>query len=648
MTDSEIVLASIGPVQGFIVNARRCQDLWFGSWLLSELSRTLAHTLKRVEGTTLVFPGDLRDDAAVANKVLAVVPVGAGPELARRAGDAMNERLEDLAGDLFDLYAHRLSDSSYFERESAMQQVRELIEYQWVVVPVQSGYGKARADAEKLLAMRKQTRDWPQINPKDEGKGIPKSSIDGSRESVLREELYEDVSPAQRRSQYLVKKSERLSGVDLLKRVGLELDHDDATDWRKQLPKVFHSTSHVAALPLLTRIARRGEMATQGFATYLRTLEDLGLDLSRFRVRAGDSAQTKTLAPPYGEGESVTVDRTFRQERDARGIDRGVDGVLLFESRLADAFEQASIHEGEEARGKVKAAQKALRSFLNTLDYHGDSSAYAYYALLLADGDRMGAALEAMAEDEDALEQHQKLSSQLDNFAKSARNLVEEHGGSPIYTGGDDVMALLPLHTALACAEALRSSFAEKVGARVPSSVKERPTLSVGLAIAHHLDPMREARELAKEAERAAKDAGRNALAIAVKKRSGGTRIVRGKWSDAPNLATRINGWAELLSRGDIPHAVGFELEQAARPFEMANEEERRAGASVVAALAKRALGRRRAHDETLAPEIRADIERRVSSDDPVESTSAMADELHIARVFERAYRVAWGTEEAK
>jgi CRISPR-associated protein Cmr2 len=35
---SYLMIIGIGPVQEFIASARRSRDLWFGSWLLSELS----------------------------------------------------------------------------------------------------------------------------------------------------------------------------------------------------------------------------------------------------------------------------------------------------------------------------------------------------------------------------------------------------------------------------------------------------------------------------------------------------------------------------------------------------------------------------------------------------------------------------------
>ncbi|MBK8265600.1 MAG: hypothetical protein IPK80_30260 [Nannocystis sp.] len=34
-----LLILTLGPVQDFIAAARRCRDLWFGSWLLSERSK---------------------------------------------------------------------------------------------------------------------------------------------------------------------------------------------------------------------------------------------------------------------------------------------------------------------------------------------------------------------------------------------------------------------------------------------------------------------------------------------------------------------------------------------------------------------------------------------------------------------------------
>lgn len=38
MATQYLMAFAIGPVQEFIASARRSRDLWFGSWLLSEMS----------------------------------------------------------------------------------------------------------------------------------------------------------------------------------------------------------------------------------------------------------------------------------------------------------------------------------------------------------------------------------------------------------------------------------------------------------------------------------------------------------------------------------------------------------------------------------------------------------------------------------
>src|SRR5437868_6062489 len=52
----QLFLVTVGPVQDFINSARRSRDLWFGSWLLSELSAAAARCLKAQPGATLIFP----------------------------------------------------------------------------------------------------------------------------------------------------------------------------------------------------------------------------------------------------------------------------------------------------------------------------------------------------------------------------------------------------------------------------------------------------------------------------------------------------------------------------------------------------------------------------------------------------------------
>lgn len=256
---STLLLVGLGPIQDFIASARRCQDLWFGSRLLSELARAAAREMaKRTGSESLIFPasiGDDNDDAssrpAVANKILVCVPeTQAARDVADVGREAMRKELLDLANDAFE----PLSNSAHFDRHRADAQLDDLMEYNWVAVPCErDGYRAARDRAEKLLAARKNTRTWNAVGAWA-GDG-PKSSLDGLRESVLDESLFADVHARRMtaqslRSRFHVKKAERLCGVGLLKRIGAEVD-----DLGGRHRPAFHSTSHVASTPVRASIA---------------------------------------------------------------------------------------------------------------------------------------------------------------------------------------------------------------------------------------------------------------------------------------------------------------------------------------------------------------------------------------------------------
>lgn len=608
---ASLLLLSLGPVQDFIAAARRCQDLWYGSYMLSELSRAAAEAVKAACGVddALIFPGALNNDkAAVANKILARVPTGVDPAaVAKAARDAMGRRLKHMADT-----AWPAAGDPYFNRERAERQLDELMELFWVSVPSAGDYPAALVRAETLLAARKVTKSWSAQGIPGDGVGVPKSSLDGLRESVIAKEAYKKYGrqPEQLRRRYGIKNGkEQLCGVALLKRMGVE----NATTSGASSSPAFHSTSHMAAAPLLVRFARQGTDVS-GYLPEART-----------RIRSGEQ-QTVTLTPPadlgYEAGE-VEVPRTF-----AGGSD-GFDGAVFFEDRLAQDFFPERWQ-----RDELRDAEGALRNHLKGI------TPVPYYAMLLADGDSMGAHLKTIAKGPDGWRAHQEFSQKLDAFAVGARKLVEGFGGSLVYSGGDDVMALLPLHTALACADALRQSFTATLAEHEGSGM----TLSVGLAFMHHLVPMDRARRMAKQAERAAKDdAGRDALAIVLDKRSGVTLTIHDKWSGG--LHTRLDQWAGLIRSEGLPNGVAYELERMLATFE--HEPPYDDGeVAAIKALARQIIARKRANRG--ADDMNKDVVKQLEetferSGDPKKAIATLSGELQVARLLLAAYNVAWG-----
>jgi CRISPR-associated protein Cmr2 len=161
---------------------------------------------------------------------------------------------------------------------------------------------------------------------------------------------------------------------------------------------------------------------------------------------------------------------------------------------------------------------------------------------------------------------HLQFSEALANFGlHAARRIVEEiHHGQLIYSGGDDVLAMLPADTAVVCATDLRAAFQ---GRRIAMSAKAqavfaegvpegflqlvnpqngepswpllmpgpRMSVSVGIAVAHVKEPLQ---DVVQEAQRAEKRAKANP----VHSTSTGNHSSAGEesWQDAPRLN---EGW---------------------------------------------------------------------------------------------------------
>ena len=81
-----LLALSIGPVQGFIAAARRTRDLWFGSYILSEVSKAAAKALDDLKAD-LIFPAPKNknllaadSELQVTNHIMALVSEGFDPE----------------------------------------------------------------------------------------------------------------------------------------------------------------------------------------------------------------------------------------------------------------------------------------------------------------------------------------------------------------------------------------------------------------------------------------------------------------------------------------------------------------------------------------------------------------------------------------
>ncbi len=600
-----VLTLALGPVQEFLVAARRTRDLWFGSWLLSELARAAGEAIARHPGSRLVFPvpRHLADpDATFTNKVLAVCEGDPGA-LATAARAAVDQRLATLREEAFaGLGAHR----PHFVEKTAIAQVADLIEVQWASAEMakEADYKLARDQAEGLLGAAKNTRLWgPAVLPA----AVPKSSIDGQRESVLLDELFDAQSGWTAEKLYTVFRvgeKERLCGVGLLKRRGKRrssrFDHH------------FLSTGHLAAWPLLERITALAALSPEQHAELL----------------AGWQAFRGALSQA---GANLEEQRVYRQG-EGHPILGSLDGSLLFENRLPDLF--PDLPRAAERRKKAQPLQEQLRAFLKLT---GGFSPCPYFAILVADGDHMGAAIDRVTE----VGTHDALSGALSEFARQARPIVEkDHHGELVFAGGDDVLAFVPLHRAVSCARALAEDFRQRLSPFVGGDGTS-PTLSVGVGVSHFQEPLSRALALARAAERAAKGLpGKNALAVSLDKRSGPALTVAGRWGE---LDPVLDAFVDLHVEDRVPDGLAYELRELARLGEGATGAQGEALTSLVHKEAERILRRKQPghgeeanlEEETLK-RLRESF-RLASEELGRSSLAAAADALILARLLAEA-----------
>ncbi len=104
---AHLLALTVGPVQDFIAAARRTRDLWFGSYLLSEISKATAKAVQD-HGGKLIFPAppsdaELAPDSTlnVANVIVAELSESDPATVARAAKGAARSRWRSFAEPVF-------------------------------------------------------------------------------------------------------------------------------------------------------------------------------------------------------------------------------------------------------------------------------------------------------------------------------------------------------------------------------------------------------------------------------------------------------------------------------------------------------------------------------------------------------------------
>lgn len=566
---------SLGPVQRFIEAARSVRDLWSGSAILSWLAfQAMVPVIDQVGPTSVVFPslrgtplmdlwlrrqgGTLSDvdpnkaarkTPCLPNRFLAVVPWGPDGRDARDLAKACEEaatgawrRLADaVRRDLGRLLAEhpgwdRRWDEqidSYFEICTAVLPERECDDSRLAKLFGRDSFDAAwpKVAAVRNLANAIPPADRPKYDQASAGRWQAQLSLSARVMEARRSVRHVPPSTARATNDRFPTKCSLLGSYEQMGPDGLE---ESKRFWEVARKKLRIHGVHLrkgerfCAVALAKRFSVPAVLADE-------------LDLSPEDVRFPDTATV--AAKLWLKDADIDPDEIRRRHK-------AWSGQWLH-------WPRPDFDEDED-----KVPPDLWEQILGAKDAHG--SAPSYYAVLMMDADRMGkwlrgdntpsvravlhpklrayyegltgaqAGLNAARPVGPAL--HAAISEALTNFAVHVvPAVIDRHRGTVIYAGGDDVLALLPSRTALACARELRLAFRGEPAANGGADpgfyrtedgrdilmMGPKATLSAGLAVVHYKEDLRLALDEARRAERRVKDCGRNALAVAVLRRSG-------------------------------------------------------------------------------------------------------------------------------
>jgi CRISPR-associated protein Cmr2 len=479
--NQHLFLFTIGPVQSFIAQARKTQDLYAGSQILSKLTEAGIVAF----GGDIIFPN--KQNNSKPNRFLGKIENCQDlQKLGTQVENAVKDKFKELAEKAFNESGAK-SKPNFFDK-----QICNHLEIFWIFEPIENdtneAYKTAYKNIEQNLGAIKNVRTFNQMP--ETGR---KCSLDGERNALFfgkntnnkywADEKWNKNSGAvelYEQDEAKVGKGEGLSAVSLLKRFYSN--------------EGFPSTAKIALMQDEKAIDKKPEIK-QCLASYKRIF----------------SGQKEFLLECLRIKENIKFDNK-------KELIKQFDYQQLFEENI----DEKNIPNPEQLVC-AKKLYSSLKSYFKT----------KYYALLIFDGDNMGKWLSGVNLKSDNLEDfHEHLSEKLGNFAQNIDSYLQGYHFKTVYAGGDDYLGFVNLHSLFDVLQTLRQKFKEEVSDKLKEWKKDNKTItfditqeltfSAGICIAHYKTPLDIVLRTAKAMEHKAKEeGGRDAFAISVLKHSG-------------------------------------------------------------------------------------------------------------------------------
>jgi len=454
---------TLGPVQGFVAQARRTRDFWAGSFLLSWLSAVAMKAVQTQDGQ-VVFPipdkdflaavsGDdteeLPQQGGIPNRFMANVSncpnfdAKAVSAAVQRAWQAVCDQVWEHDKAALTQTHEPMAEQEQITRAIWDRQVNHFWDINWVIT-----HGKDTSALDKRKNLR------THIPSVEEGykcmvmEGYQElSGASGKQSGRKRRDFWLKLSSYSRMGLDL-KENEQLSAIAYVKRrfvhsfhkVRLDIEVADkgfvVQGWK--LPTNVPSVSYMAGVPWLKRV--------------LQAPENIYSQLIDFNGYIGEINEHNPSIGIVSERKNHVngIKKAVKGNNYINLDDISLDGQLYFSSYW-DNLNNLYPDKKHKYIKIEDAASKAKRSLRRLYDLVGQPPS-PYYAILLMDGDSLGKQMGHEA-------RQPIISHALNKFTKNVSEIVQAHDGFLVYAGGDDVLALLSLDDALPAAVALQQDY---------------------------------------------------------------------------------------------------------------------------------------------------------------------------------------------
>jgi CRISPR-associated protein Cmr2 len=492
-----LFLFTIGPVQSFIAQARKTQDLYAGSKLLSDLIAFAINKAEEDYNAVITFP--TKNLISKPNRFLASIKNNADLDMSI-VGKEIEDRVRKKFKRIADETVTRTLNNNNNKPQNFDNQIDTFLDIQWVALKFNdNNYAEKYEEIERLLGAIKNVRTFEQIN---DGKGEVgrKCALCGERNIKIYRKSERD------------KKNERKYG----------------TKWL-YLRKLFMDSKEVIALEPGDTIAGRDNK------TIFEPQEGEGLCAVCFTKRFYEKEKFPSTAA------IATMDWLENipdnEKLHYKNLFNNFDEQMYFEENHRAEYLKKYRHFKD--TDSLKEAKNELKVF-----YQNYGKPSKYYALVMLDGDDMGRWIsgEFLENGQDLEKFHELLSEELGRYAQTMQDRAKEPEGKLVYAGGDDVMAFVNLKYIFKVLEELRIQFPkfENMGFDIKDNHKS--SASAGIVIAHYKTPLSEVLKWSRRMEKEAKEkGGRDAFAIAVLKHAGEINKTVWKWEreEEKNLNSR-------------------------------------------------------------------------------------------------------------